>query len=105
MAVSHHVSPDDSRFLVEGWYNVKRGQCTDFGPFPKGWFYLYGEQRNRGKHWLHWSGSDLQLCVVYPGPFERVNTGGYTCDANELKGFSSFYVEDSTDTYTWNFNR
>jgi len=100
VALSHHVSPTDERFLVEGWWVIEQGECKT-RMYPKGWFYFYGEQRNSGGK-KYWGRNDLLLCVNYPGPFERVNTSNYKCDKQRLKGFYSVNIEPERDEYTFN---
>ena len=101
VAISPHVSTSDSRFRVVGWYVAEPG-CTNIGSYPKGWFYFFAEQRNSGR--IYWGNNDIQLCVEHPGPFDRVNVAGYTCDSSDLKGFSSEFIDAGTGTYTWTLN-
>ena len=102
VAISHLVAVGDSRFEVEGWWTVGAGNCVLTGNFPQGWFYFYAEQTNTGQ--VVWSGNDLMLCVQFPGPFERINTPGYSCDSDELKGFTGELIPSTTGTFTWNLN-
>ncbi len=103
LVISRMVSAEDTRFQVSGWYVVDRGECSDFGPYPKGWFYFYGERHNASSP--YWGANDLKLCVAYPGPFERVNVGGYKCKKKEkLKGFIGRLVADDQDVYSFNLN-
>lgn len=101
LAASHRVSPTGGQFKIRGWWTVETGNCKEL-TFPKGWFYFYGEQKNRGSR-KYWAG-DQKLCVTYPGPFDRINTTEYTCDASRLKGFISKLISSDQDTYTVNLN-
>ena len=98
-AVTSRVSPTDNRWVVRGWWIVNAGDCANIGNFPKGWIYFYAEQKDSGQ--IYWGGSAVQLCITYPGPFERINTTGFTCENNELKGFDSEQVGPGTGTFTW----
>ena len=40
-------------------------------------------------------------CVEFPGPFDRVNTAGTTCTADNLKQFTSELVPSTTGTFTY----
>ena len=102
VAVSGLSAVGSSQFVVEGWWTVPSGSCESIGNFPQGWFYLYAEQTNTAQ--IVWSGNDLNLCIQYPGPFERINTSGFTCPANELKGFTAVLIPSTTGTFTWNLN-
>ncbi|MGD0024571.1 MAG: DUF1036 domain-containing protein [Xanthobacteraceae bacterium] len=102
VATSGLAAVGSDQFVVEGWWTVGAGNCLSLGNFPQGWFYLYAEQTNSGQY--VWSGTDLNLCVQYPGPFNRINTTDFTCGANELKGFSAVLIPSTTGTFTWNLN-
>jgi len=103
VAAAHLVSPTDSRFEVEGWWSVGPGSCEWLGYFPQGWFYTYAEQTNT--QGIVWEGTDAQICVQHPGPFERINTANYTCKSDEvLVGFSGREIPSTTGTFTWNLN-
>jgi len=103
VATASHVSPSDNRYEVQGWWSVPAGSCKDIGNFPKGWFYYYAEQTNTQE--LVWKGSDAQICVQYPGPFDRINTENYRCASNEeLRSFTSTNIANTTGTFTWNLN-
>jgi uncharacterized protein DUF1036 len=95
LAVSHHASPSDAGFIVEGWWIIEPSQCGT-QRYPKGWFYFYCEQRG--------SGTDLKLCVQYPGPFTRRNTTGFTCEEKLLKGFRSVLIKPDQNEYTFTLN-
>jgi uncharacterized membrane protein len=103
VATASHVSPTDGNFVVQGWWSVGPGACEWIGYFPQGWFYYYAEQTNTQD--LVWKGTDAQICVQYPGPFERTNSANYTCANNEeLRGFSGTNIGSNIGTYTWNLN-
>jgi uncharacterized membrane protein len=103
VAVSNHVSEGDNRFVVQGWWAVGPGSCDWIGYFPKGWFYYYAEQR--GNQRIVWQGNEVRLCVRHPGPWERVNTDGYTCRSDEvLAGFDGEFIGNDTGTFTVNLN-
>ncbi len=103
VATTSYVSPTDQRFVVQGWWGVAPGACSTIGTFPQGWFYFYAEETNTQA--VVWSGTAAQLCVDYPGPFQRINTANYTCQSNEvLRGFSVTQISSTTGTFTWNLN-
>ena len=100
VATASHVSPTDSNFVVQGWWNVAPGVCSTLGSFPQGWFYYYAEQTNTQE--VVWKGTDAQVCVQYPGPFTRTNTPNYTCQSNEeLRGFTGKDTGSNIGTFTW----
>jgi uncharacterized membrane protein len=98
VAISNLVAVGDKRFEVQGWWTVASGDCDTLGTFPQGWFYIYAEQTNTGQE--VWEG-DFPLCVEFPGPFDRVNTAGTTCTADNLKQFTSELVPSTTGTFTY----
>ena len=102
VAVSNLVAVGDSRFEVQGWWTVGAGNCRSIGNFPRGWFYLYAEQTNSAR--IVWSGKDLNLCIEYPGPFDRINMSGYSCSSKNLKGFTAELIGSDTGTFTWTLN-
>jgi uncharacterized membrane protein len=103
VAVSNHVSDNDNRFVVQGWWIVGSGNCEWLGYFPKGWFYYYAEER--GNQRIVWQGNEVRLCVRHPGPWERVNTDGYNCRSDEaLAGFTGEFIDSGTGTFTVNLN-
>lgn len=103
VATASHVSPTDSNFVIQGWWSVPAASCQYIGYFPQGWFYYYAEQTNTQQ--LVWKGSDVQICVQYPGPFTRVNTANYSCANNEeLRGFTGSNIASNIGTFTWNLN-
>jgi len=99
VAVSAHPAVGDSRFQVEGWWVVATGTCSTLGTFPQGWFYYYAETPTGD-----WHGSTVNLCIQNPGPFSRIDSGGYTCASNEtLVGFNGEFVNNA-GTVTWTLN-
>ena len=103
VALSYHVTPADSRFVVKGWWSVGAGSCEWLGYFPKGWFYYYAEER--GTQRLVWEGNDIKLCVRHPGPWERINNSGYNCRSDEtLHAFGAEFVGDDAGTFTLTLN-
>jgi hypothetical protein len=102
VAVSHHATPSDDAFVVEGWWIIEPSQCGT-RRYPKGWFYFYGEQRGSGGS-RFWGRNDTMLCVMYPGPFNRRNTTGFTCEKKLLKGFYSVFIKPDQDDYTFTLN-
>ena len=103
VATASHVSTTDGNFVIQGWWNVAAGACSTIGTFPQGWFYFYAEQTNTQD--LVWKGTDVQICVAYPGPFSRVNAPNYSCANNEqLRGFTGANIGSNIGTYTWNLN-
>jgi uncharacterized membrane protein len=103
VATAGHVSPTDGNFEVQGWWSVAPGACAWIGYFPQGWFYYYAEQTNTQQ--IVWKGNDAQVCVQYPGPFERTNTASYTCKSNEeLRSFTGSNIASNIGTFTWTLN-
>jgi uncharacterized membrane protein len=89
--------------VVQGWGNAGPGTCSTIGTFPLGWFYYYAEETNTQA--VVWSGTAANLCVAYPGPFDRIDTANYTCQSNEiLRGFSGSQISTTTGAFTWNLN-
>jgi hypothetical protein len=91
-------------WVVKGWWNVAGGQCVNAERSAYGWVYAYAETNQRT-----WPNQDnrsanvLDICVAYPGPFERINnTAGYTCDVRLLKKFWGAQVQTG-DTFTFDF--
>jgi Protein of unknown function (DUF1036) len=102
LAVSHHETPSDEGFVVEGWWIIEPSQCGT-RRYPKGWFYFYGEQRGSGGK-RFWGRNDTKLCVMYPGPFTRKNTTGFTCEEKLLKGFYSVFIKPDQNDYSFTLN-
>lgn len=103
VATASYVSTTDDRFMVQGWWSVGPGSCETIGTFVQGWFYTYAEQTNTQD--IVWEGNDAHLCVQHPGPFERINTEGYTCKSSEvLRGFTGRQISSTTGTFTWNLD-
>jgi uncharacterized membrane protein len=100
VAVSAHASPGNPSFVVKGWWTVDPGTCVNTQYVPWGWVYVYAQAYSGAD--IDWRGSDVRLCVAYPGPFERVNTPSYSCAGNALKSFTGYFIE--TETFTWNLN-
>jgi uncharacterized membrane protein len=95
MALVHHLGPSDSRWQAHGWFTVTPG-CQNIGSLPKGWLYFYAERAGG----TYWGGNDVQICVVHPGPFNRISPPQVTCADNELKGFAGVFIESDTGTFT-----
>ena len=103
VAIASHASPTDGNFVVQGWWSVAAGACSTIGSFPQGTFYYYAEQTNTQQ--LVWKGTAVQVCVQYPGPFERTNSANYTCKSNEeLRGFILSTIAPNIGTFTWTLN-
>lgn len=102
IAVAGLTAPGGSQFDVGGWWTVAPQSCSTLGSWPQGWFYYYAEVTGTGQ--VVWGGNAVQLCVDYPGPFDRVNLTGYTCPGDDLKGFSGEQIDPSTATFTWTLN-
>ena len=98
VAISNLEAVGASRFEVQGWWTVAAGNCESLGNFPQGWFYIYAEQTNTGQE--VWEG-DFPLCVQFPGPFDRINSAGVTCSADELKLFTAEEIPSTTGTFTY----
>jgi uncharacterized membrane protein len=101
VAISGRERPESSDWIVQGWTRVGPGQCQDVGKYVRGIFYAFAQVLNRPDS--GWKGSDLWLCVQYPGPFKRINRGGETCGNNELQPFRKFYV--SSARQVWNLGQ
>lgn len=93
------MEPGDSRWVTRGWFSVNNGACISVGSTDNANFYLYAETLNSGDY--VWKG-DHTLCVQYPGPFTRYETGdGRTCESHEaLVGFTKMHAEQA-GTWTW----
>jgi uncharacterized membrane protein len=102
VAVSGHKEPDSTSWHIEGWWTVGPRDCTNItNNYLRGRIYLFA--KSYGSNKTTWSGRDLNLCVEFPGPFDRVNTTNYKCHRNErLVSFSSFVADD--ETFTWTLN-
>jgi uncharacterized membrane protein len=85
MALVHHLGPADARWQSHGWFTVNVG-CQNVATLPKGWFYFYAERI--GDAGTYWGRNDVQVCVVHPGPFNRISPPSVTCASSELKGFA-----------------
>jgi uncharacterized membrane protein len=104
MALMTPVSPADNRYHVHGWYiiNAARGGCQDVGSWPKnGYFYWYAqEDGSASEQYGVWQGT-VDKCVATPGPFDRIDTPGYTCaEGEELVKFTEKLIEPKTNTFT-----
>lgn len=98
VAIAYKEAPGDgAQWYVEGWKNIAGGQCQSYDVPTDGYFDYYAEDASGGV----WQGSDLRLCVERPGPFRRVNSPSYTCDGDELVGFTAV---DPNKTSTVNLN-
>jgi uncharacterized membrane protein len=103
VAVSGLTGVGSNQWNVEGWWTVPNGDCRVLGSFPDGWFYYYAEQTGASQN--QWTGTALNLCVQYPGPFERVNFSGYNCQSSEqLRGFNGTLMPSNEGTFTWTLN-
>lgn len=97
-AVGYREAIGSDNWIVEGWKNIAPYSCFDIRVPNDSVVYDYAEDDADGS----WGG-DFKLCVQHPGPFRRVNSGDYTCDAAELKGFATVNVAGLADK-TINFN-
>jgi uncharacterized membrane protein len=103
VAVSGLTGVGSNQWNVEGWWTVPSGSCRVLGSFPDGWFYYYAEQTGASQN--QWAGTALNLCVQYPGPFERVNFSGYNCQSSEqLREFNGTLMPSNEGTFTWTLN-
>ena len=96
------MEPGSEQWVIRGWFAVNNGACITVGSTDNANFYMYAETLNSGD--LSWGGGH-NLCVQYPGPFTRYETGnGRTCDDyEELRGFMPLHAEE-TGSYTWTLN-
>lgn len=94
IAVSHWLAVNE-KWVVEGWWSVRPGECQLLGSFARGQFLAYGEAEDR----TFW-GKSFNLCAS-DAHFARYNPGGYTCgDGETIRKFQEFNVD--TADYTWN---
>ena len=89
---------------LQGWGILAPGECKNLVSGLRGWVYYYAEEAYRGGRGYTWAGDETQMCVDYPGPFDRLMPPGVTCDASELKGFSRSFVDGNTGLFTLNLN-
>jgi len=88
---------DDSNPIVEGWWNVPRGECSYVGDrFKRGWIKFYAH--SSGERYV-WRG-DFGLCVAW-NRFRRINTAGISCPTSRHRLFRQVEVTDRE--YTRNF--
>jgi uncharacterized membrane protein len=103
VAMSHHPTPSDTGFVIEGWWTIEAFQCGT-RRYPKGWFYFYAEVRGSNGS-RYWGTNDTKLCVTYPGPFNyRITTTDVRCEAKLLKGFYSVFIKPDQEDYTFTLN-
>ena len=102
VAIAARLQPD--AWTLAGWGIIEPGNCIEAGTALKGWIYHYAEEVTQSSRKLVWAGSEIRLCVEYPGPFRRQITDGYECNQNELKGFGASFVAPNIGTYTLNLN-
>jgi uncharacterized membrane protein len=101
-AITSRPSANDSRWLISGWYLVKRGACRDIKQVPlRSWIYLYAED-DGGPGNIVWTANDQRFCVTYPGPFDRIISDDYRCGGANLKGFKGYFVD--TPTFYWDLD-
>ncbi len=91
LALSYLESPRSSRWVVEGWKVIQAGSCFRISVPNDSYVYDYAEDETNGS----WGG-DFKLCVEHPGPFRRINSGSYTCAAQDLVGFAETDVRGAT---------
>ena len=87
--MASRVSVTDQRWVLRGWWSVPAGQCINAQRVPKGWVYDYSESEKS-----RWDGKDVNLCVQYPGPFERIINQSDQCPPEQLKGFTGVQLTD-----------
>jgi serine/threonine protein kinase/uncharacterized membrane protein len=101
VAVMGQTALENNDKHVQGWWSVPPGQCNYIRRYVKGVIYLFAQED--GNPSFAWKGNASQLCVASPGPFDRVNRDGYTCQtAEKTVPFSSFSVSEGT--FTWDLN-
>src|SRR5579859_3646463 len=101
VAVAAHLSPTDDRWQAEGWWDVRAGDCSTIGNFPKGWFYYYAKAS--GREWAG-SGKDKSATCVRNAKFKRFDPEGYRCSGDEkLVDFNGKHIEDE-GSFTWTLN-
>lgn len=88
----------DDSYVVMGWYQAAKNQCSELGNFPIGdfAFYAHDDQDRR------WEGKDKRLCID-PSRFKRVYYDDYRCNKKMVRGFSR--IDVTSDTYTINLHR
>ena len=100
VALAYRPNPDN--WIVAGWIGLSPGDCRDFGRFLKDTYYVYAEEDTSRRRKAVWRGRDIQLCVEYPGPFQRVYFQGHTCSGRLLKGFAEKHVPADVGQVTLN---
>jgi uncharacterized membrane protein len=96
VALNGRKNPDSTEWTVQGWWSVAPGTCRKTTKFAKGHVYAMARVYGATKGWRE---SGTKKCVEFPGPFERVESPGYNCRANEkLESFKDFFVNDN---FTW----
>jgi uncharacterized membrane protein len=98
LAVSYRETPGSDRWVVEGWKKIYGNSCITLTVPNDGYIYDYAEDETDGD----WGG-DFKLCVERPGPFKRINTADYTCNADLLEGFGETDVT-GLSSKTINYN-
>ena len=107
-AVAHFADPTDSMVTIEGWWNVRKGQCVNtirspFGTYNSIWYLVHA---HKGR--LSWPGkarSDANLCTPVKA-FTRKNTLHYKCRTGEtLQFFRKVTIQrDTSETTISTFN-
>ncbi len=93
LAVSETIAAPD-KYRVSGWFEVKERNCTVLGPVSPGWVHVYGQVGGEDKGYFR--ESDVDLCVEYPGPFEKLIVAGANCGSGVRRGFRRIYVSGET---------
>jgi uncharacterized membrane protein len=94
VAVSYY-SPENSAWVVRGWWTVAGNQCLNLGSFTKGQFYYYAKGIYSDA--VEWRGN-YGLCVKLPGPFFTINRG-LQCGPGQWKQFISQNIQ--ANNYKW----
>jgi uncharacterized membrane protein len=99
--VHHRHRKDPSKQALSGWYEVPRGQCRDFGPFPKPQLSVFGVGQDGGQR-IEWPGKSASYCISSRQTY-RVVQDNETCILGEAsKPFADVdTTKGSPATYTF----
>jgi uncharacterized membrane protein len=95
------TAPGSSNLILRGWWAMEVGECAGLAVVPRPGLFFYAETAITNGKQVVWRGDDVELCVDYPGPFERV-PGGDTCGPERMKGFKKILVPSEIGTLTTN---
>jgi uncharacterized membrane protein len=103
VAVAYLIAPGASAFNVAGWIEVGSACKQIAVPLARGNFYYYAFVTDGNEVKGVYAGNAVNLCVQFPGPFDRRVVDGAQCQENEvLVGFNRRFVDAATFTWTLN---